>query len=149
MDRYRIQRKDHKTTNTDYTKKRHYTIIRCKLAKTTVNYRQQNLTGRTHQPIRKHLHKIHQVIQNQPRNQKHRSEDPNKTGMLPYPTKSQTNTIPPTEKRDKRTRPTNKVRTPWKIRNNWKRLFRITRSNYGAVRKDQTVKIALDARKLN
>ena len=62
MSRYRIQQKNHKTTNTNYTKRRHYTFIRRKLAKTTTNYHQQNLTGRTHQPIRKHLHKIQQTI---------------------------------------------------------------------------------------
>ena len=34
--------KDHKITNTNHTKRRHYTITRCKLAKTTANYHQQN-----------------------------------------------------------------------------------------------------------
>ena len=130
MGRYRIKREDHKTTNTNYTKKRHYTIARCKLAKTTANYHQQNLIRRTHQPIRKHLQKIQQNIRNQPHNQKHRSEDPNKTGMLPYPTKRPTKTTPPTERREKRIRPTNKVRTSRKTGNNRRRLFCITRRNY-------------------
>ena len=62
MVRYRVQRKDHKITITNYTKRRHYTTIRCKLAKTTANYNQQNLIGRTDQPIRKHLHKIQQTF---------------------------------------------------------------------------------------
>ena len=40
------------------------------------------------------------------------------------------------------------MRTFGKIRNNRRRLFRISRCNYGK-KKDKTVKIALDARKLN
>ena len=101
MGRYRIQRKNHKITNTNYTKRRHYTFISCKLARTTANYHQQNFTGRTHQPIRKHLRKIQQTIRKQPHNHEFRSKDSNQTRILPHPLKSPTGTIPPTERCEK------------------------------------------------
>ena len=103
---------------------------------TTNNYQQQNSFGRTPQPTRKHLRKIQKIIRNEPHNQQYRSEDPNKTGMLPYPTESKTETVPPTKRRKKRTRLANKIRTPRKTRNNRRRLFRITRSNYGEKRQN-------------
>ena len=67
--------------------------------------------------------------------------------MLPNTTKSTTNTVSPARRCKERTRPINKIRTFGKIRNNRGRLYRtpvvIT------VKKDKTVKIALDARKVN
>ena len=49
-------------------------------------------------------HEIPQTIRNKPHNQERGSEKSDKTGMLPIPTESQTNTIKPTERRKKRTR---------------------------------------------
>ena len=117
------------------------------MAETTAIYHQQNLIKRTHQSIRKHLRKIQQIIRNQPHNRKHRSEDANKTGMLPYPTKSPTNTIPPTE------RPVNELDRLIKS-GHLERLETIKEDCFVSpvvitVKKDKTVKIALEARKLN
>ena len=93
-----------------------------------------NSIGRTNQPIRNHLREIQQTIRNKPYNQKYRSENPNKARMLPHPAESQTDTVPFTKRRKKRTGPTNKIRTPRTIRNNRRRLFCITRCNYGKER---------------
>ena len=56
--------------------------------------------------------------------------------MLPHPTENQTNTISPTEGREKRTRPFIKIQTFRKPGNNRIRLFSITRSNYGKERQN-------------
>ena len=68
--------------------------------------------------------------------------------MLPNPAKSQTNTIPPTPRREKLFRPINKIRTPRETGSNRSRLFCILRVVI-TVKKDKTVKIALDAKHLN
>ena len=136
MGRYRTQRKDDKITNPNYKKKRYHSIIRRELVETITNHHQQNSIGRTNQPIRNHLREIQQTIRNKPYNQKYRSENPNKARMLPHPAESQTDTVPFTKRRKKRTGPTNKIRTPRTIRNNRRRLFCITRCNYGKERPD-------------
>ena len=56
--------------------------------------------------------------------------------MVPKTTESTTNTISPTRRREKRTRPTNKIRTPGKITDNRRRLLRILRSNYNKKRQN-------------
>ena len=123
-------------TNIYHTKKWYYTTIGCKLVKTTANNHQQNSIGRIPQSIKGHRHKILQAIRNEPYNQKRWSEDPNKTRMLPHPIESQTNTISPTEGREKRSRPINKIRTFRKTENTRRRLFCITRSNDGKERQN-------------
>ena len=56
--------------------------------------------------------------------------------MLPHPAESQTDTVSFTKRRKKRTGPINKIRTSRTIRNNRRRLFCITRCNYGEERQD-------------
>ena len=56
--------------------------------------------------------------------------------MLPNPTKSQTNTVPPTTRREEQIGPINKIRSPWKNGNNRRRLFCIPRSTYGKERQN-------------
>ena len=56
--------------------------------------------------------------------------------MLTHPAESQTDTVPFTKRCKKRTGPINKIRTPRTTRNNRRRLFCITRSNYGKERQD-------------
>ena len=116
---------------------------------TIANYHQQNFIGQQHRPIRsnKDTCEIQETIPNKPHYQECGGENTDKTGLLPNTTKSTTNTVPPTRRRKKRTRPNKKIRTFTKTRNNRRRLFRIPRCNYG--KNVKTVKIALDARKLN
>ena len=59
MGRYLIQQRDDKTSDTNHTKKQHYTTAR---RKTTANYHQQFSIGRIHQPIKHHPHKIPQTV---------------------------------------------------------------------------------------
>ena len=91
---------------------------------------------------------------------KTRGYNPNKTRMLPNPTKSQTNIISPTTRCKERKRPTDKIRTSLKAKNHQKRLLRLTRNNYGEKRQTlsfclkrflmfETVKIVLDAQTVN
>ena len=62
MGKYRMQRRNHKTTKTHYAKRRHYATTGCKLVKTTTPYHQQNFIGRPNQPIKHQSHKIPQTI---------------------------------------------------------------------------------------
>ena len=115
MGKHRIQRRNYKITNTYHTKKRYHTTTGSKFVKTPTNHYQRNHVGRTHQPIKRHPHKIPQANRNEPHNQNRRSEDANETRLLPHSRENQTNTISTAEGCEKRTRPTNKIRKCWKI----------------------------------
>ena len=90
--------------------------------------------------------KFHKLSETNHTIKKCKGKNTDETSMLPYLTENQTNTMSPTTGPESRTRPIIIIRTPRETRNSRRRLFRITRINYG---QDKTVKSALDARELN
>ena len=70
--KHRVQRRNHKITNTYHSTKRCHTIIKCELVETSTNCRQQNSTGWNNHPIKSQPLKIQQNVWNEPHNQKHR-----------------------------------------------------------------------------
>ena len=128
------QRGINQTTDANHQKKRYHSTTGSKLVKTTANNNKQNLIEQRNQPIRKRIQKIPQTLQHQPHDKRRRSQNTNKTGMLPNTTKSTTDTLPFARRCKKRTGPTNRIRTLRNTRNNRRKLLRITRKNYGKER---------------
>ena len=79
----------------------------------------------------KQFTKIQSTLRDQPYNTQCPSKITNKNRMLPNTTKTTTNTLSLTRRREKRTRPTYQIRTPRKTRNHRRRLLSIPRSTYG------------------
>ena len=132
MARHRIQQQNYKTTNTNHIKKWYHTAVllgvnRLKELPITINKT----------PLDEPINQSKATTQNSASclkwttQSKIRNKNREKTRMLSHSTKSQTVTIPLTTRREKRIKTTNRIRTPWETRDTWRRLFCITRSNYG------------------
>ena len=142
-----IQRGINKTTDANHQKKRYHTTTGSKLAKTTANKNIQNLIEQRNQPIRKRIQKILQTLQHQPHDKRRRDKNTNKTGMLPNTTKARP--IPYHLQEDVKNELNRLIES-----GHLERLETIEEDCFVSpvvitVKKDKSVKIALDARKLN
>ena len=132
MGKHRMQRRNHKTTNTYHTKVVPLLGVNW-LKQLLVTINKIFLDEHTNQSNEMNT-KFHKLFETNHTIKNAEVKIQMKTGMLSHTTKSQTITISPPERCKERTRPPNKIRTPRKTRNNRRRLFRITRSNYGKER---------------
>ena len=119
------------------------------MAKTTANYHQQNFIGQQHRPIRnnKDTCEIQETIRNKPHYQERGGENTDKTGLLPKQQKARP--IPYHLQDDVKNELDRLINS-----GHLQRLETIEEDCFVSpvvitVKKDKTVKIALDARKLN
>ena len=149
MGRHRIQRQTHQITTPNHKENRYHTPTGSKLVKTIANHHQQNLIGQQHRPIRnnKDTHEIQETIRNKSHYQERGGENKIKPGC--YPIQQKARPIPYHLQDDVKNELDRIIKSGL-----LQRLETIEEDCFVspvviAVKKDKTVKIALDARKLN